>query len=89
MPSKQGQYQEQKGVQIQKYTPQQLLLANLVELPIAGLEERVKKELYDNDALDEVAEASVPGDAASDFNASDEDYGDGGNDDDVAVVQGE
>lgn len=77
MPSKQGQYQEQKGVQIQKYTPQQLLLANLVELPIAGLEERVKKELYDNDALDETAETSVPSDADGDFDTSDEDYGGG------------
>jgi len=56
MPSKQGQYQEQKGVQIQKHTPQQLMLASLVELPIAGLEERVKKELYENDALEERGE---------------------------------
>ena len=80
MPSKQGQFQEQKGIQIQKYTPQQLLLANLVELPIAGLEERVKKELYENDALDEVAEASVASDAGSDFNASGDGFGDDGND---------
>ena len=80
MPSKQGQFQEQKGIQIQKYTPQQLLLANLVELPIAGLEERVKKELYENDALDEVTETSVPSDASGDFNTSDEGYGDDGND---------
>ena len=89
MPSKQGQYQEQKGLQIQKYTPQQLLLANLVELPIAGLEERVKKELYDNDALDEVAETPVASEAVGDFDTSGEDYGDGGIDDDGANVTNE
>lgn len=57
MPHKQGQYQEQAGVQIQRLAPLQLLLANLVELPIAGLEERVKKELYENDALEEGRQA--------------------------------
>jgi RNA polymerase sigma-54 factor len=89
MPSKQGQFQEQKGIQIQKYTPQQLLLANLVELPIAGLEERVKKELYENDALDEVAEASVASDAGSDFNASGDGFGDDGNDGEGAKTTNE
>ncbi len=53
MPQRQGLHQEQVAVQIQKLSPQQILLANLVELPIAGLEERVKKELYENDALEE------------------------------------
>ncbi len=53
MPQRQGTHQEQSAIQIQKLSPQQILLSNLVELPIAGLEERVKKELYENDALEE------------------------------------
>lgn len=69
MPHKQGQYQEQLGVQIQRLAPQQLLLASLVELPIAGLEERVKKELYENDALEEKKETLDNVDTDEDFDS--------------------
>ncbi len=53
MSQRQRLQQEQVAIQVQKLTPQQLMLANLVELPVAGFEERVKKELYENDALEE------------------------------------
>ncbi len=53
MPHSQRQFQEQSAIQIQKLSPQQVLLANLVEFPVTGLEERVKKEIYENDALEE------------------------------------
>jgi RNA polymerase sigma-54 factor len=73
MPQKQGLHQEQLGVQIQKHLPQQVLLANLVELPVAGLEERVKKELYDNDALEESRQhADADGVADNEFGVSDD-----------------
>ncbi len=53
MPQHQGLHQEQSALQVQRQSPQQILLSNLLELPIAGLEDRVKKELYENDALEE------------------------------------
>lgn len=71
MPHKQGQYHEQVGVQIQRLAPMQLLLANLVELPIAGLEERVKKELYENDALEEGRQADDSANDGDEFEGED------------------
>ncbi len=53
MPQHQGLHLEQSALQVQRQSPQQILLSNLLELPIAGLEDRVKKELYENDALEE------------------------------------
>ena len=53
MPNKQQQIQTQKPVQKQKLSQQQVLLARLTELPLVGLEERVKDELNANDALEE------------------------------------
>lgn len=50
---KQGQIQQQSNVQLQKLSPQQYLLAKLVELPIADLEQRVQDELFENVALEE------------------------------------
>lgn len=75
MASKQKQTQEQGYVQLQRLTPLQLLHSSLVELPVAGLEERVKRELYENDALEE-------GRASGD-SASDEAYGDDATGDEV------
>ena len=51
--SNQGQFQLQREVQIQKLSPQQYLLANLIELPITDLEQRVRDEVYENIALEE------------------------------------
>lgn len=45
--------QEQRLTQLQKLSPQQYLLAKLVELPLPDLEQRVRDELYDNVALEE------------------------------------
>ncbi len=55
MPNKQGQTQQQSQVMVQrqKLTQQQLLVVRLTELPIAGLEEKVKNELDENYALEE------------------------------------
>ncbi len=50
---RQGQFQEQRLSQVQRLSPQQYLLAKLVELPLTGLEQRVRDELYENVALTE------------------------------------
>ena len=56
----QKQSQEQSLVQIQTQTqqllPQQLLLSQLVELPVADLESFVKNEVDENPALETGAE---------------------------------
>lgn len=48
-----GLQQIQYEAQLQKLTPQQLLQVRLVEMPIADLEERVRNEISDNEALEE------------------------------------
>ena len=53
MPQSQRITQVQTEKQIQKLSPQQLLMVRLTELPLADLEERVKNELMDNVALEE------------------------------------
>ncbi len=53
MTNGQVQIQQQTERQLQKLTPQQLLSARLIELPIVELEDRVKAELLDNIALEE------------------------------------
>ncbi|MCM1311755.1 MAG: RNA polymerase factor sigma-54 [Bacteroides sp.] len=53
MAQKQGIYQTQTESQIQKLSPQQLMLVKLIELPVSDLEERVKNEVIDNIALEE------------------------------------
>ncbi len=53
MPQSQVQIEQQVERQLQKLTPQQLMVAKLVELPVVELEERVKTEVYDNVALEE------------------------------------
>ena len=89
MASGQKQTQEQGNVQLQRLTPLQLLHAGLVELPVAGLEERVKRELYENDALEEgrdVADNSSDDVLFGDDSAGDGDFDAGG--DDVLSVDG-
>lgn len=53
MNSSQVQIQQQTERQLQKLTPQQLLTARLIELPLVEFEDRVKTELLDNIALEE------------------------------------
>lgn len=53
MAHKQGLYQTQTESQIQKLSPQQLMLVKLIELPVSDLEERIKNEVIDNVALEE------------------------------------
>ena len=50
---KQGLVQQQRDVQLQRLSPQQYLVASLVEQPITELEQRVRDELYENVALEE------------------------------------
>ena len=53
MNNSQVQIQQQTERQLQKLTPQQLLNARLIELPLVEFEDRVKTELLDNIALEE------------------------------------
>ena len=53
MSQKQGQYQVQTEAQLLKLSPQQLLVSELIQLPVGDLEERVKNEVIDNIALEE------------------------------------
>lgn len=53
MSQSQVQIEQQVERQLQKLTPQQLMVAKLVELPMVELEDRIKTELYDNVALEE------------------------------------
>lgn len=48
-----GLVQTQREAQLQKLTPQQLLLVRLLEMPIVDLEQRVKNESFENPALEE------------------------------------
>lgn len=92
MNGSQVQIQQQTERQQLKLTPQQLLNARLVELPLVELEDRVKTELLDNIALEEGRDtsASASDDNTDDYGLSDEtgindnvdnydtsDYGDG------------
>jgi len=52
----------------QKLTPQQILLMKLIQLPSLALEQRVKQEIEDNPALDEVSTQEVENDDQSDLN---------------------
>ena len=64
-----GQYQQQSEVQLQRLSPQQYMLAKLLELPIADLEQRVRDEVYENVALEEGE--SHPSDEAMNDSPSD------------------
>jgi len=58
MPQGQVEIQQQVERQLQKLTPQQLLVARLLELSVVELEDRIKTEGYDNVALEEGHEMS-------------------------------
>lgn len=75
---RQSLYQQQREAQIQKLSPQQYLLATLLELPVTDLEQRVRDELYENVALEEGRETT---DEIDDFDTSDD--ADGRTSDDV------
>lgn len=60
MPQKLIQSQEQKAVQVQKLTQQQMLAVKLLEMPITELEQNIQAEIDDNPAI----ESSGPEDAA-------------------------
>ena len=55
--------QEQTLKQMQNFTQQQLLQAQLVELPLGQLLDRINMEMHDNPAL----ETAQPGDMADDY----------------------
>ena len=76
MNDKLGQIQEQKQEQklIQSATQQQLLLAQLVELPITQLQERINTEMDDNPALETGTDESDFSEAAD--NMDPQDYSD-------------
>lgn len=57
MPAKQGQIQQLEQKQIQKLSPQQYLVAKLVELPLTDFEQKVKDQIFENVALEEGREA--------------------------------
>ena len=64
------QTQEQKQVQVQRLTQQQMLVVRLLEMPLTELEQSVAAEIDDNPALesgaqDGATEADAPDDGAS------------------------
>ena len=48
----QNQQQEQKAVQTQRLTQQQVLAVRLLEMPLVELEQNIQAELYDNPAME-------------------------------------
>ena len=73
MSQNQGLQQIQKEQQLQKLSPQQLLVVELTELPIDGLEMRVKNELDDNFVLEEAYDKRSDDDLNDDGIANGED----------------
>ena len=79
MPQAQTQTQEQRQEQRlqQSISQQQLLKAQLVELPIQQLAERIETEMHDNPALESTPEDDYPlygdGDPAESFDGGDQD----------------
>lgn len=86
----QGQIQLQHEVQIQKLSPQQFLLAKLIELPLTDLEQRVRDEVYENIALEEGRDSADETEEVQDpdLEASDEFSPDEGNDDSTSETEG-
>lgn len=58
--------QEQTLKQMQNFTQQQLLQAQLVELPLSQLLDRINMEMHDNPALETVQPGETPDDYAAD-----------------------
>ena len=71
------QTQEQKQVQVQRLTQQQMLVVRLLEMPLTELEQSVAAEIDDNPALesgaqDGATEADAPDDGASEGDAEED-----------------
>lgn len=63
------QSQEQKAVQVQRLTQQQMLAVKMLEMPLTELEQSVQAEIDDNPAM----ESSAPEDAVFDEQQSEQD----------------
>ena len=81
MAQSQNLHQTQTESQIQKLSPQQLMVVKLVELPLADLEERVKNEVIDNVALEEGPDRAHEMDSTEGSDMSEDDYSEGHIDD--------
>jgi RNA polymerase sigma-54 factor len=53
---KQGLSQSQRLSQVQKLSPQQIMLMKLLQIPTMALEQRIKQEIEENPALDDTGE---------------------------------
>lgn len=79
MSGKQGQILQLEQKQLQKLSPQQYLVAKLVELPLTDFEQKIKDEIYENVALEEGRDSSDDferndrGDDVDDFDAGKDD----------------
>ena len=81
MPQKNTNIQTQEQQQVLQLTPQQVLQVRLLEMPIQELEQRIEKELLDNEGLEKGPEENLEvGDSEQDIEADNSnDYeGDGG-----------
>ncbi|MDZ7742291.1 MAG: RNA polymerase factor sigma-54 [Bacteroidota bacterium] len=56
---------------LQKLSPQQILLMKLLQIPSMALEQRIKQEIEENPALEEIGELDNPEDRDDDDNESD------------------
>lgn len=61
---------------LQKLSPQQILLMKLLQIPSAALEQRIKQEIEENPALDEMSDSEADQEDSQD-SLSDDDLGDG------------
>lgn len=68
--------QTQTQTQTQTLTPQQLLQVHLLELPLKDFEQRVKDEMLDNGALEEVDRSDGNEEDSSDSGTQDDGYAD-------------
>lgn len=80
------QTQEQRQLQQQRLSAQQMLQVRLLEMPLTELEESVNAELYDNPALESDSEAMADG---QDLTADDRGFDEGDNRDDDFEIENE
>ena len=74
MPQKNTNIQNQEQQQVQQLTPQQVLQVRLLEMPVQELEQRIEKELLDNEGLERGAEDSTDTENAEDGYGEDQEY---------------
>ncbi|KAA6306772.1 RNA polymerase sigma-54 factor 1, partial [termite gut metagenome] len=74
------QKQVQTAQQTQSFSPQQILVVKLLELPAMELEDRVRAELLENPALEEIANENTTEDSVSGETDTLEISGDAAND---------